>query len=133
MKRVNMPVYSIGDVARNVLTGEEGQIVRTLNSSEILRKVEPQQPAQPAYIVSLPAGPFAGPREALWLRSEVIPNRDTCQEADECATADGLPQVCWVCGKGVLAEDCRIDDLGKPVHLACHLSDSVPINVGPAQ
>jgi len=129
MKKANVSVYSVGDPIRNLLTGEEGQIVRMLNSSE-LRKVEPSQGVEPAYIVSLPPGPFARAREALWLQSEVVPNGDTGKDAGDCAIANSPPQVCWVCGKDLLAADRRIDDLGKPVHIVCHLSDSVPIDVG---
>jgi hypothetical protein len=67
MKTANVPVYSIGDMIRDLLTGEEGRIVRTLNSSDVLRKVEPRQLPEPAYIVSTPPGPFASAREALWV------------------------------------------------------------------
>jgi len=129
MKTVNVPMYSVGDIVRNFLTGEEGQIVRTLNSCEVLRRVESQQSSEPAYIVSLPPGPLARAREALWLRSEVIADRETCAEGDQQGAADDRSVICWVCGKDVLAEDQEIDGLGRPIHIVCQRSDSVPINV----
>jgi len=130
MKSVKAPSYSVGDVVRNALTGEEGQIVRTLNSSE-LRKVEPPQTVEPAYIVSLSPGPFARAREALWLRSEVVPGMPA--EGREQTAPDDAPDVCWVCGRNVFPEQSHgVDSVGRPVHIECHRSDSIPIDVGSA-
>jgi hypothetical protein len=126
MKRMNLPVHSVGELVCNLLTGEEGQIVRILNSSE-LRKVEPPQRVEPAYIVSLPPGAFARAREALWLQSEVVP--ETSVEDDERAAGDGGPEICWVCGKDVLSEDHEVDNLGRRVHVECQRSDSVAIRI----
>jgi hypothetical protein len=30
--------------------------------------------------------------------------------------------ICWICGKRVSLEDCKIDELGKPVHEECYVA-----------
>jgi hypothetical protein len=120
----SMPEHSLNAVIRHVVTGEEGRIVRIVEAAETLRTVEADRPAEAAYIVSLPAGRFVQAREALWFRSEV----ETSVDGDGRSAADSA-QVCWVCGKDVRPEDRKLDTLGKPVHLACHESEYIPINI----
>jgi len=124
-----MPEYSLNTVVRHALTGEEGRIVRIVNASRILRRVGADH--EPAYIVSLPAGQFAKAREALWFPSEVA-STEKSEEGDGRSAADRTPQLCWVCGKAVVSEERRLDSLGNPVHIACHESESIPIDIQPA-
>lgn len=69
-----MPVFAVGDIVRNTMTGEEGRIVRIADASNLFPKREGYPRKGKAYIVSLPAGPFVLAREALWLQSEVKRN-----------------------------------------------------------
>jgi hypothetical protein len=68
------PVYSVGDLVRHRVTGEEGQIVRLVNLSDIFLKPAHDQENESAYIVSLPQGWLTPAREALWLQSDVAEN-----------------------------------------------------------
>lgn len=62
-----------GDLVRNLLTDEEGRIVRIVNRSEI---THPRMAADPAvdvlaYVVSIPATPSRPATEALWFPHEL--------------------------------------------------------------
>jgi hypothetical protein len=63
--------FSIGDIVRNAMTGEEGRIVRIANVANLFpgRRGYPRKGN--AFIVALLAGPFVPAREALWLQSEL--------------------------------------------------------------
>jgi hypothetical protein len=69
-----MRVFSVGEVVRHRVTGEQGQIVRLVNLSDIFLKPKRREENESAYIVSLPGGSLTPAREALWLQSDVDEN-----------------------------------------------------------
>jgi hypothetical protein len=66
-----MPEYSIGDVVRHVVTGDEGRIVRMVEGSDIRPKPVLHRRKELAYIVAIPAGHLNPAREVLWFEHEV--------------------------------------------------------------
>ena len=123
-----MPQYSVGDLVRHHLTGEEGRIVRMLKIPDMRQKETATAPSwELAYVVALPAEPFATVREALWFRSEVNGNGSKPPLG---AHPSRKLELCWICGKEVRPRDRKLDELGKPVHVACQRSDSIPVDVG---
>jgi len=121
-----VPTYSIGEVIRHILTGEQAEIVRIVNTREIFARKDDQRPDEPAYIVRLPADPLAPAREALWTASEAA-NTSSAIHApgDERGSA---PNFCWICGKVVMSKDRISDNFGKPSHRDWIGSDSIPIH-----
>lgn len=33
-----------------------------------------------------------------------------------------LPRTCWICGKAVKLENCKVDEYGLPVHEDCYVA-----------
>jgi hypothetical protein len=33
-----------------------------------------------------------------------------------------LPKICWICGKAVTLEDCKVDEYGMAVHEDCYVA-----------
>jgi hypothetical protein len=66
-----MSAFSVGEIVRNTITGEEGQIVRVTNFSQLAAQGKENRRSGTAYIVSLPAEPLKPAREALWRQSEL--------------------------------------------------------------
>jgi hypothetical protein len=66
------PVYSVGDVIRHKVTGEEGRIARLVKISDIFLTPTHRQENESAYIVFLPGTWLTPEREALWLQSDVF-------------------------------------------------------------
>jgi hypothetical protein len=46
------------------------------------------------------------------------------------ATNDPTPH-CWICGKAVLLEVCKIDEQGRAVHETCYLTSVLPDQAAP--
>jgi len=45
-----------------------------------------------------------------------------------------LPRTCWICGKAVKLEDCKVDEHGLPVHEDCYVAKlALNAPVPPAQ
>jgi hypothetical protein len=80
-------IYSIGDVIRHRVTGEEGQIVRLVNLSDIFLKPTRRQENESAYIVSLPQESLTPAREALWLQTDV--DESSATRLDEGTSGSG--------------------------------------------
>lgn len=116
--------HSVGDVIRNLVTGEAGRIVRLANLSDVLPGDGPQR--ESVFIVSIAvlSGP---PKEAMWFRQEVN-GEESVPLKKRAASA---PLICWICGKHTVRTDRTTDSLGWPVHIACDQADFVPANVGP--
>jgi hypothetical protein len=41
------------------------------------------------------------------------------------ATPTRTPKTCWICGRTIFLEDCKVDEHGLPVHEQCYTTKIV--------